>query len=252
LSICTTRVHAPVLIEFKVGISAVAYPFKFNSGWMNVDSFAGMVRDVWNGPRLHLFNGAQRILVDKLTQLKARVKVWAKKKRQQDLLALAKIEQNIDLYYTQLSMGASPEVPVHTLTTLDMERKKLLLEEEERWRQKSKAIWIKSGDKNTKFFHCFASFRRNKKYIWEVKDDNREIHMGQQAIKDEATKYFKSFFSDTDQNVILDQINSVKLFTNFVIVDDLHNLEKAMNKRRSMRFLRVLPEIKSLDLMDGL
>jgi hypothetical protein len=36
--------HAPVLLEFGVGIPAVAYPFKFNSGWMNDDSFAGMVR----------------------------------------------------------------------------------------------------------------------------------------------------------------------------------------------------------------
>jgi hypothetical protein len=60
-------------------------------------------------------------------------------------LALAKIEENIDLYYTQLSLGAIPDVSVQTLSTLEMERKKLLLEEEERWRQKSRAIWIKRG-----------------------------------------------------------------------------------------------------------
>jgi hypothetical protein len=58
------------------------------------------------------------------------------------------------------------------LSTLEADRKKLLLAEEEMWRQKSRAIWIKSGDKNTKFFHHFASYRRNKKHIWEVKDQN--------------------------------------------------------------------------------
>jgi hypothetical protein len=59
----------------------------------------------------------------------------------------------------------------HTVFELEADRKKLLLAEEERWRHKSRAIWIKSGDKNTKLFHRFASYRRNKKYIWEIKDD---------------------------------------------------------------------------------
>jgi len=92
---------------------------------------------------------------------------------------LAKIEEAIDFNYKQLTQGERSDVLTHTLYTLESERKKLLLAEEERWRHKSKAIWIKIGDKNTKFFHRFASYRRNKKYTWEVKDDNGSIHLGQ-------------------------------------------------------------------------
>jgi hypothetical protein len=85
--------HAPVFLEFGVGILAVAYPFKLNPVWIGDDSFAGMVRDVWNDPRLLLIIGAQRRLVGKLSLLKARVKSWAKEKRLRDQLDLVKIEE---------------------------------------------------------------------------------------------------------------------------------------------------------------
>jgi hypothetical protein len=61
-----------------------------------------------------------------------------------------------------------------------------LLADEELWHQKSRETWILSGDKNTKFFHRFASFRRNKKHLWEVKDEFEQVHTGQEAIKAEA------------------------------------------------------------------
>jgi hypothetical protein len=42
------------------------------------------------------------------------------------------------------------------------------------------------GDKNTKYFHYFARYRRNKKFIWEIKDEAGGIHTGQEALKEEA------------------------------------------------------------------
>jgi hypothetical protein len=74
---------------------------------------------------------------------------------------------------------------------LEKERSSLLLVEEEKWRQRSRAIWIKSSDQNTKFFHHFSSARRNRKQIWEIQDEFGQEHSGQEAIKIEAVKFFK-------------------------------------------------------------
>lgn len=37
------------------------------------------------------------------------------------------------------------------------------------WNQRSRAIWLKSGDRNTKFFHATATQRRKKNIIEGLK-----------------------------------------------------------------------------------
>jgi hypothetical protein len=45
----------------------------------------------------------------------------------------------------------------------------LLLEQEEtHWFQRSRANWLQAGDRNTSFFHNFASARRKKNYIKKI------------------------------------------------------------------------------------
>lgn len=40
------------------------------------------------------------------------------------------------------------------------------------WRQKSRAVWLKDGDHNEKFFHDKPSKRRNTNFIKKLKDGN--------------------------------------------------------------------------------
>ena len=48
----------------------------------------------------------------------------------------------------------------------------LLLEQEElHWMQCSRANWLTQGDRNTSFFHSFASARRKKNFIKRLKNN---------------------------------------------------------------------------------
>ena len=50
---------------------------------------------------------------------------------------------------------------------------KILLDREARmWSQRSRTLWLKNGDNNTKFFHCWATKRHRKNKIRGIMDEN--------------------------------------------------------------------------------
>jgi hypothetical protein len=187
----------------------VASPFKLNPEWLKDDTFGNIVKQVWNDPRHLIIDGAQKRLVKKLSLLKLRIKEWAKEKRKKDQEDLSKIEEAIESVYTNISLGITTMEDSLKLSKLELKETDILLAEEESWRQKSRAIWIKSGDRNTKFFHLYASHRRNKKFIWEINDEKGNVHSGQQAIKEEAVRHFSSFYNDIDQSFMEERWNQL-------------------------------------------
>jgi hypothetical protein len=97
--------HAPVLLQLGSGMLAVAHPFKLNPAWLREDYFSNMVREVWNDLQFQQVEGAQRRLVERLSLLKSRVKLWSKEKRLHDHLDLEKIEEALNNLYKQKTQG---------------------------------------------------------------------------------------------------------------------------------------------------
>ena len=51
------------------------------------------------------------------------------------------------------------------------ELENLAILEEVSWRQKSRVLWLKEGDNNTKFFHQMANSHRHNNYMERVEVD---------------------------------------------------------------------------------
>lgn len=91
--------------------------------------------------------------------------------------------------------GLAPEEKIRKCEVIrDLENS--ILQEEISWRQKSRVLWLKEGDKCTKFFHQLANSNRRSNAI-ESLSVNGYISSNQQVIRDHVTHFYEPFFYKT-------------------------------------------------------
>lgn len=71
------------------------------------------------------------------------------------------------------------------------------MEEEIYWKQKSRLTWLRSGDRNTRYFHAVTRGKRIRNTITSIQDSNGVIGKGQKEIATIAEDYFKNLFTST-------------------------------------------------------
>ncbi|XP_074284138.1 uncharacterized protein LOC141608694 [Silene latifolia] len=77
----------------------------------------------------------------------------------------------------------------------------LTRQEEQYWRQRSRALWLKDGDRNTKFFHTRAGERRQKNHIAKLVDDEGINREGDDVVSKVANDYFQQLFATSNPTV---------------------------------------------------
>eukprot|EP00253_Pinus_taeda_P016082 PITA_16082 len=79
-------------------------------------------------------------------------------------------------------------------------------EEEEKWRIKSRQMWLESRDKNTSLFHKQATARQIRNTITAIVDSVGTQHTEQADIKGAATDHFKELLTETKEEELYDDL----------------------------------------------
>nr|XP_016487802.1 PREDICTED: uncharacterized protein LOC107807866 [Nicotiana tabacum] len=154
--------HSPVALYCGAWEQAKSY-FKFENWWLNVEGFDDRIREWWGSFE---FSGRpDYILACKLKALKGKLKGWSRSYEGNLGLQKSKLLSKLaDFETTQQQRALTEEESVRKAATL-MEIEEQLKNEEIAWRQKSRALWLKEGDRNTKFFHRTANARKRNNNI---------------------------------------------------------------------------------------
>ncbi|PNY08539.1 ribonuclease H [Trifolium pratense] len=116
-----------------------------------------------------------------------------------------------------------------------------LLEKEEMWwSQRSRALWLIHGDKNTKFFHQKASQRRRKNTIEAIKDQMDVTHTNLDEIETIFLNHFQQLFTSQP---IFNVDNTVQVVKNRV---DQNMYEHLNNDFTEEEVFQAIKDMKSL------
>uniref|UniRef100_A0A2N9F3J3 RNase H type-1 domain-containing protein n=1 Tax=Fagus sylvatica TaxID=28930 RepID=A0A2N9F3J3_FAGSY len=161
--IASSSNHNPILLDTQREINGRARPFRFEAMWTKDVSSNEVVENVW--------------------QLQTRIKELEKR--------IAEL-QDQDPTRENLENEAA----------LCLELDEWLEKEEVKWKQKSRELWLKEEDRNTKFFHLTTLVRRRRRnFIVEIRDDDGNRLCNMEEIRAYFTRKFVGVYQSAQPRV---------------------------------------------------
>lgn len=116
----------------------------------------------------------------------------------------------------------------------------LLQSEEMWWSQRSRALWLQHGDKNTKFFHMKANIRRRKNRIETITNNTGQTYHDDLKIEQVFINHFHDLFSSQDTFNIEETVKVVRGRIN----QDMYNMLNESFTREEV--LQAIKDMKAL------
>ncbi|RVX23652.1 Transposon TX1 uncharacterized 149 kDa protein [Vitis vinifera] len=187
-----TSDHFPIVLEGG-GIRRGLTPFRFENMWLKVEGFNDIVKTWWQG--IEVRGSASYRLAVKMKEIKKKLKVWNKE-------VFGRLETNKASALYQVDFWDRVESErVLSMEEAELKKeakdsfKKWVLLEEAHWRQHSREIWLKDGDKNTGFFHRMASAHRRHNAMDRIKI-NGEWLVEEQEVREGVVNSFQQLLTE--------------------------------------------------------
>ncbi|KAA3454975.1 reverse transcriptase [Gossypium australe] len=205
--------------------------FKFEAWWTLEENFEQEVKMEWES--------SDELIYEKLERLQSRLMRWAiaikqgrnglKKKLNTELESLLESERDDD---TRARL-------IDTRIRLNMEIDK----DERYWEQRARANWLQLGDKNTAFFHKYATTHKRINTISRLESVEGQEITDEGGIYETTTNYFQNLFSSNvmgDSPYLLEgitphiskDINTVLLST--YTVEEVYQALKGMGPTKAL------------------
>ena len=183
--------HCPVMLNSD-GIKSGPSPFRFENMWLKFEGFKDLLRDWWQS--LHFSGSYSFILASKLKALKGILKTWNKE-------VFGRVDQNKKEALSIISFWDDVEKEKE-LSLEEAEKREKAREdykewvdlEEVSWRQKSREIWLKEGDRNTGFFQRMANSHRRRNSFSSISINGRRL-VKETEVKEGLVDAFQSLLS---------------------------------------------------------
>ena len=166
-------------------------PFRLINCWLSHPSCLKVINESWSSS----FNLS---LPEKFKMVKSALKKWNSSEFGFIETKILSLESFILSFDDLANHRALDEPELQERRHAQIELWDWLKRKESLWAQKSRAQWLKEGDKNSRYFHSLASIRKRKNAIESITMNGTVIDSPSE-IKKAAAEFFKSIFTEKHQ-----------------------------------------------------
>ncbi|WJX64016.1 hypothetical protein P8452_48843 [Trifolium repens] len=181
--------HHPILISPREAPHPVApRQFKFESAWLGEANYQDMLKTCWK---------RRDSIANNLHSVEREIKIWKYQHLDQVLHIKKELMARIAGVQRRIQGGVSNEGLRNLEHRLQSELSDILKKEELMWFQRSRAKWLRDGDRNTRYYHLKTVKRRRQNNILMLKDEQGQWIDKEDQLQDLANEFYKKLFTDT-------------------------------------------------------
>eukprot|EP00253_Pinus_taeda_P017214 PITA_17214 len=195
--------HYPITLDLNTHCALGPLPFKYNQIWSDQQATRNIIQLTW---RQHIEGSPSFIWESKLKNVQRALRQWAKsyyKEPEQEKHELKHQIAELQCTIEQKDYCHSKKFQEEELYN---KLRKIKRQVEEKWRTKSRQVWLESGDKNTSFFHKQATARQVRNTITAITDNAGTHHVEQADIKEAAAEHFKDLLTEVQEEESYDDL----------------------------------------------
>jgi hypothetical protein len=160
----------------------------FEAKWFREENFGEIVKDEWEAAV-----GATSPIdvLQRLKTMHSGLHAWDQRVLRRPKRRLREAQRDLE-NVMRGPINQETERRKHEISNLI---EKLLEQEEIKWNQRARANWLQNGDRNTAYFHSFASARKKRNFIKKLRDANGNMVEGTENLNPLVSDYFTTLFS---------------------------------------------------------
>lgn len=187
----TASDHKPIVLSMIKGENLGPLPFKYNKIWDQEEDFQSMVQENW---AKEVWGSPHYVWETKLKNLRAAIKECVKTFTAKEKREKADLLEKMEKWNKEKEEQQPSTEGINYEKDMFRNYYKQNRKEEEEHRQRSRCIWLKSGDKITTFFHNCTKMRRARNQIDSIEVEGQVINK-QVKIKEAAHAHFNKLLS---------------------------------------------------------
>lgn len=180
----TTSDHCPLLLKPKEEINIVRTKrFRFENAWLREPMCKKIVEEEWERAQ------PTSSLYDKISSCSTVLSSWGK-----DITGDFQKRINHSKNVLRITRGRRDSVSIQQFQEESKKLTEIFTQQEVFWKQRSKQLWLKEGDQNSKYFHASAKAKRKVNQIRVLQDEAGNSFDWDSGLQDLMTGYFDNLF----------------------------------------------------------